>query len=202
MSMSSGAIAVRRFVSHEGAPPQTSIELCDLLKRHALSGPLMYSGVHERAGWVRQDNLFDTDFNPADCHQAPYLLWAFRLDKKEMPPEILKAMIEVRCREMMTMHNIRGVPAHLRQEIREDVLEENLQDVLPKVKRIDVAWNLQTGVFYVFSTSNAVVESVIRLMALTFDLIFTELGSGYLSGYQHEERHPALSKLEPITWED
>jgi len=202
MSMSSGAIGVRRFVSHEGPPPQSSVELCDLIRRHGLSGPLMYSGVHERAGWVRQDNLFDTEFNSADCHQAPYLLWAFRLDKKEMPPEILKAMIEVRCREVQEMHNIRGVPAGLRSEIREDILNENLQDVLPKVKRIDIAWNLQTGVLYIFSTSNAVIEAVIRLMSITFDLIFTELSSGYLAAYDHDERHEALAQLAPIDWEE
>ncbi len=200
MSMSSGGISVRRFLGHDGAPPHSSIKLCGMLQRQALSGPLMYSGVHERSGWVCHDNLFNTDFNPANCYQAPYLLWAFRLDKKEMPPEILKALVEVRCREMMDMHNMRGIPAAVRQEIKDDIIGENLENVLPKVKRIDLAWNLQTGGLYVFSTSSSVVSSVIKMAQVTFDTIFAELGSGFLAANEHEDRYDKLADLQPIDW--
>ncbi len=168
MSLLKGPLTYRRFFSEGGAPSASSAELVDLLIHDRFRGRLDDPRKEERWGWVTVRNLLDTEFSVANTYFAPYLMFALRTDKKAIPPALLRALVERETAELLKSTGMERLPPGGKAEIREQLEEKYLPQMLPSVSVVEVCWDLQSGMVRVLSTSERAVGRVRKAFSATF----------------------------------
>ena len=141
----------------------------DRLDEHAFRAPPQGLGKEEVEGWCQVHNLLDTEFG--DYNQWLYTDWAvfaLRVDKKNLPAKLAKAMLEKRCQEWAAELGLERCPASRRSELKDQLDDELLAKTLPSVKVTEVAWHLTSGWVIVHSLSEGAVERVRKRFHRTF----------------------------------
>jgi hypothetical protein len=168
VSLLKGPLTFRRFFSEGGAPSASSSDLVELLIHDRFLGRLDDPRKEERSGWVTVGNLLDTDFSVANTYFAPYMLFSQRTDKKAIPPALLRALVERETAELLKSTGMERLPPGGKAEIREQLEEKYLPQMLPSVSVVEVCWNLQSGMVRVLSTSERAVGRVRKAFSATF----------------------------------
>ena len=70
-------------------------------------------------GWVRADNLLETDFSNRDQWlYTHYVMAGMRIDKKALPMPLVRAMVEQRIATWCEENGRARAPASVRTDIR------------------------------------------------------------------------------------
>lgn len=172
MGLLSGAVTARRFrvVGELSRGPSRDV-LREALQKGAFLEPVGRVGKEEVEGWVRVQNLLDTDFDDVNLwHFDPYVVFALRVDKKTLPPKLLKATLEKRCEAWCAEHGTERCPASVRKELQEKLEDEWLSRTLPRVAVTEIVWHTGTGEVLVGALSERVAERVRKRFHRTFGL--------------------------------
>lgn len=133
----------------------------DRLDEHAFREPPQGIGREEVEGWCQVHNLLDTEFG--DFNTWLYQDWAvfaLRVDKKNLPSKLAKAMLDKRCQAWAEAQGLQRCSASKRSELKDELEDELLKRTLPTVRVTEVAWNLSAGWVIVHSLSESTVERV------------------------------------------
>ncbi len=172
MGLLSGAVTARRFrVVGEGAGPRRKDDLRDQLQDGAFREPVGRVGKEEIEGWVLVQNLLDTSFEDFNrWHFDPYVVFALRVDKKSLPPKLLKATLEKRCEAWCREKGTERCPASVKKELQENLEDEWLTRTLPRVAVTEIVWNVAAGQVLVGALSDGVSERVRKRFHRSFGL--------------------------------
>lgn len=120
-------------------------------------------------GWVSVLDMFDADSLGRLCGVGDnHIALRMRVDERRVAGAALKKFVAKEERRVKKEKEIPRLPRQLRLEIKERVTAQLTRKALPVPKCADVAWNVETGVVYLLSTSQDMVNVFEDLFRETF----------------------------------
>ena len=169
MGFLKGRLTFRRYRILDPLPDDFRQRFEDALTDHAFREPHSVTKGEETVGWVRTDNLLDTDFSNRDKWlYSHYVMAGMRVDKKTLPAALVRAMVEKRIAEWCEEHGRARAPASVRSDVRTNIENELLARTLPTVKMIPFCWNLPEGWLLFENTSDRINERFRALFRNSF----------------------------------
>ncbi len=126
-------------------------------------------GADEKnSGWTSMENILDTKFAQADYLYGDYLAISLRLDRKSVPPSLLKLKMLEAERKFLSAR--KRLSKEQRDELKEQIRLELLSKAHPVPSFFDVCWSLSGGWLLFSSLSAGVMEEFEALFKKTFDI--------------------------------
>ena len=159
MGFLQGRLTVRRYRVVDPLPDDFRDRFEQAFTDHAFREKGSISKGEETVGWVRADNLLETDFSNRDQWLYTHFVMAgMRLDKKTLPATLVRAMVEQRIAVWCQENGRARAPASVRTDIRSNIENDLLARTLPTVRVVHFCWNLPEGWVLFESTSDAMNE--------------------------------------------
>ncbi|MFA4915433.1 MAG: recombination-associated protein RdgC [Syntrophales bacterium] len=171
-----------------GSPPDLSpgkIEEC--LKRNAFQDRFL-SAQEKVMGWTSAENILDSSFSGAQYSLGPYLLFSLRIDRKVIPPSLLKVRVMEAEKAYLNEKGLKKIYREQRAAIAEAVRADLLQKIQPVPAIFDVCWSVSTGALWFSSLSENAVQEFVDLFKQTFQIILAPLGPWDTPGLDKETR--------------
>ena len=171
MAILKGSVSARRYrvVGSVGADFTSTMD--SRLNDFAFVERIVETGKEESEGWVSIHNLLDCNFDDdASWLYGRFAMFALRVDKKRLPPNLFKATLDKRCQDWAVEHRSDVVPRDIKDELKFALEDEWLKRVLPRVAITEIVWNLVDGDLLVHSTSESTCERVKKRFLRTFGL--------------------------------
>ena len=169
MGFLKGRLTFRRYRIRDPLPDDFRQRFEDALTDHAFREPHSVTKGEETVGWVRTDNLLDTDFSNRDKWlYSHYLMAGMRVDKKTLPAALVRAMVEKRIAEWCEENGRARAPASVRSDVRTNIENDLLARTLPTVKMIPFCWNMPEGWLLFENTSDRINERFRALFRNSF----------------------------------
>ena len=122
----------------------------------------------ESVGWVDALLCFDnTDFSSL-LHDS-FFIFAMREDKYSFSASQLRPYIEEAEFVFKRENNLEYIAAQQKKEIREQVIRRMKSNSYPKTTITEVAWDMDSGLVYLFAQSNSMVAKFIDLFEKSFE---------------------------------
>ena len=121
-------------------------------------------------GWVPIDRPLDTEFDLYSVLFDHYINLGFRRDKYRIPKALLKAHVQDAEREYMIENDKDELSKFEREDIKAIVKQELKEQQLPKMRIIDVSWNIRDGRVRFWSQANKRCEVFQGFFEDTFGL--------------------------------
>ncbi|HMV68293.1 MAG TPA: recombination-associated protein RdgC [Myxococcota bacterium] len=171
MGLLNGGVTARRFRVVGDLPDGWRDHLRERLEKNAFREPPNRVAKEEVEGWVRVQNLLDTDFDDFNLwlFQA-FAVFSLRVDKKVLPGKLLSATVDKECRKWARDRGVERVPASMRKEIKERIEAEWLDRALPRVAVTELAWNVTEGWALVGTTSEKTIDRIRKRFSRSFGL--------------------------------
>ncbi|MGC6493326.1 MAG: recombination-associated protein RdgC [Myxococcota bacterium] len=171
MALTTGAMTTRRFRVSGTLDSGWRESLRDGLQKYAFREPPTSMGKEILEGWVRVQNLLETDFSDMNGWLFdPYAVFALRVDKKTLPAKLLRATVEKQCREWCRERGQDTCPSAVKREFKEKLEADWLKRTLPRVSITEVCYNTRTGIVVVDSLSESVADRVRTRFRQSFGL--------------------------------
>jgi DNA recombination-dependent growth factor C len=171
MGLLNGGVTARRFRVVGDLPDAWRDQFRERLTKNAFREPPTRVAKEEIEGWVRVQNLLDTDFDDFNLwlFQA-FAVFSLRVDKKVLPGKLLSAHVDKKCREWARERGVERVPASVRKEIKEKMETEWLDRAFPRVAVTELAWNVTEGWALIGTTSEKTIDRIRKRFSRTFQL--------------------------------
>lgn len=171
MGILKGALSARRYRVPGEVPENFRDVYQSALAEHAFREPLSETHKEAFSGWVRSQNLLDTDFDDLNLWlYNQYALFSLRTDKKVLPAKLFAAHLQKRCAEWCVKSGRERVPAKVKEELKELLEQEMLQKTLPRVQVTEVVWNVAEGWLLFHSQSTNTNDNFLKLFHRTFGI--------------------------------
>jgi DNA recombination-dependent growth factor C len=198
MGALNGSISVRRYRIVDPLPDGVRQKFVRGVRAHAFA-PLDNKGDQERSvGWVSMLNHDDTDLR-ADkiffvCAGGEQLRLALRIDVLKPPPAEVRRQLQTRA---AAMEAEQGRPLSRREKsaLKDEIVRLLRQRTLPRVRVVDVVWNVDSGRLYLWSQTKSVNELFIDQFVKSFGLRLEVEGPGHWTRSAAEKA--LLERLEP-----
>lgn len=133
------------------------------------------STEEKRMGWVSVTDILDADFESANYVLGDYLIFSLRVDRKMIPPKLMKIKIMEEERLFLTESGKNRINKQIAGGIRDKVKLELLSRIDPVPSFYDVCWALGQNTVYFSSLSDKVADDFVDLFKKTFSLSLTRL---------------------------
>jgi len=171
MGILKGAMSAKRYRVVGEAPSGARSIWADALTSHGFQDPIATTGREEVIGWVRSDNLLVSDFRDMDQWLLePYAHFSFRVDKKALPAQLVRAHVELGAQKWCEEHQRTPCPRSVRTEIRDFVEDDLLRKTLAVPRIYEVSWHLGEGWLLFHGHSERINTMFTRLFFRTFNL--------------------------------
>lgn len=129
------------------------------------------AGIEEKSlGWTGLENLLDTQFTYANYMIGDYLVFSLRIDRKQVPPSLLKIKILEAEKKAAGEKGRNPVSKAGQDEIRERVRVELLHKAQPVPSFFDVCWSVSRNWLFFGSLSAKVLGEFEDLFKRTFNI--------------------------------
>jgi len=128
------------------------------------------STEEKRLGWVSVTDILDTAFEKNDYILGDYLIFSLRIDRKMIPPKLMKIKIMKEERQFLTQSSKNRINKQMASEIKDKVKLELLTKLDPVPSFYDVCWSLSQNIVYFSSLSDKAAEDFADLFKKTFSL--------------------------------
>ena len=174
MKLIKGARTMRRY-SIDGKPDQSDsdwlTQIQNQFQMHAFENAANNQRTEEQLGWVTGDSLLDADFSRLDkWYLEPYIYGQFRVDKKALPSNLFRALLDLRVKEWLTANNRDRIPKRDKDDIRDVLSVELYIKTLPKVKVVEFCWNIEQQYLILMNLSDSFNEKFCDHFYTTFGL--------------------------------
>ena len=133
--------------------------------------PLMPEDEDEVSeGWVPIDRPLDTEFDLYSILFDHYINLGFRRDKYTIPKALLKAHVQEAERAYMRENDKTELSKFERDDIKATVERELKEQQLPKMRIIDVSWDIRNGRVRFWSQANKRCETFQQYFEDTFEV--------------------------------
>ncbi|MFU8804979.1 MAG: hypothetical protein ACNA8W_14295 [Bradymonadaceae bacterium] len=167
--------------------------------------PLTPDGEAEAAdGWVPIDRPLHPDFDLYSVLYDHFINLGFRQDKYMIPAALLKAHVEEGEREYRLQNGKERLSKFEKEDIKTMVKRKLKEKQLPRMKVVDMSWDMRAGRVRFWSQSNNLCELFQEFFEDTFGLKL-QPANPYTNALQLEltpEQVDDLGQLEPCTFID
>lgn len=162
--------------------------------------PLHERGIdNESQGWVSFNHEYDHEKNieASDLYFDHKIIFSFRLDSISLPKPLLKSLVNKSLQAYRRDHG-KMPDKTIRKELELAEAQALRQRCLPKTKIVEVAWDLKTGDFRIFSTSQPMIDRVISLFKSSF-LVSPQKIDYAFAAYNQALKEQNISYLDSIS---
>ena len=155
--------------------------------------------AEERVGWCVAGRLFDFDLSDENVFYGPYVLLGMRQDRWKLPPALLQAHYQEALRASLAKSGRERLTKSEKDAVKAKVVTGLRRKVLPAMRLVDLAWDLDAQVLYFWSQSTPLHDRLSALFERTFDLQI-DVASPFLVASESglsERKLEDLVKLEP-----
>jgi len=126
---------------------------------------------HEHSvGWTSLENILDTNFEYANYSFAEYLAFSLRVDKKVIPPSLLKLKLLQAEKKLLSERETKKIFKEERRELKETVRLMLVQSTPSTPSFYEVCWNVTDKELLFCSHSQKTGEEFEDLFKRTFNL--------------------------------
>lgn len=188
MGALTGSISIRRYLV-QGAPPADFREPFEkAIRAHTLL-PLdpEKNPTEDRAvGWCSLFDNEDLDLNFSSFFLDGHILLSLRVDTLKPPAGEVKRLVKKRQQELEAERK-EPLSAHALRELKQLITVDLRRKTPPKVRTVDVVWNLDEKWLLFFSHSKGMNEEFLRLFGQTFNIPVDLLGPGaWAQAFAHQ----------------
>lgn len=193
-----GSIAVRRYVVHGALPQDLRRKFTKGLRAHCFMPLDPTQELDRSSGWVSILDGEDADLAPEKLFfvaaGGEQLRFTLRTDVLKAPAAEVRRQAGLRSAEKEASEG-RPLSRHEQRELKEEVARTLRLRAFPRVKLVDVVWDLDAGRIWFWSQTKAANELFLDLHAKTFGVEIEAEGPGRWARGLVDEK--ALAKLEP-----
>ena len=170
MSLLKGNFTFMRF-HVEGQLPQAFLNFVnDKIKANAFR-EAPKSTDEKRLGWVSLTDVLDADFEKANYALGDYLIFCLRIDRKLIPPKLMKLKLMTEERNYLTQSAGSGrINKQIATAIKDKVKLELMTKLDPVPSFYDVCWAIGQNKIYFSSLADTVADDFVDLFKKTFSL--------------------------------
>lgn len=166
----SGSLTYKLFFAQDDPPDNWQNLYLERLNLHAFEELQPDDDDGESIGWVQLERPLETDFELPDVQYDHFLNIGLRRDRYAIPKARLDANIAEAEREFRLKNDKDDLSKYEREDIEHMVTRGLREDTLPKMRVIDVSWNLKTGHVRFWSHANKLGELFQGLFKETFQM--------------------------------
>jgi len=165
-----GSLTFRTFFV-EGEPAAGfQDEFLERLSRYAFKELTPESEEDRSAGWVCAQRPLETEFTRDRVFMNQYLTVAMRIDKWSIPSTLFKAHLTEAQREYAASNDLEKLSRSDRQEVKDFVTKRLRRKIVPRMKVIDVVWDVHSRVVRFWSHAKTVSTEFQELFEDTFQM--------------------------------
>lgn len=157
------------------------------------------SDEDETLGWVNIERPLQTDFHLDNVVFNDFINLGFRKDRWSIPSDLLKAHLEEAEAEYMAQNDKKHLSRFERDDLKKRVKKRLKERSIPKMKVIDMSWEIAQKRVRFWSQSTAVCELFQEFFEETFELKLLP-ANPYIHGLQFdldEDELQSLATVEP-----
>ena len=122
------------------------------------------------SGWTGLENILDNQFEYSSHSVGDYLVFSFRLDRKTVPPSLMKIKVLEAERKTLQGKGKKVLSKGEKEEIKDRVHLDLLNSTHPVPSFFDVCWALSQNWVIFGSLSSKVMEEFEKLFKESFNL--------------------------------
>ncbi|MCX7019875.1 MAG: recombination-associated protein RdgC [bacterium] len=173
MGLINGSVTYTKFRVEEKLPKDFTDSLNTQLARHAFRDIDPKKNPEYSIGWVNAFNPLDTHLKIEKTLFGKYLVLGMRIDRKRLPPALLKARLTNAMRALAREKRVRKLSREDITGLKETLRAEMLASAGALTALFDAAWNYEAGEVYFSSASRKASEDFAELFGQTFELTLT-----------------------------
>lgn len=170
MTATATRYSFRRYRVKGAIPDPSSPDVAAALREHGFRPLGKAEDEQESCGWITTEHLYDTDFQIEKLKFGRYLRFALRVDRRRVPPKVLRGQVEIELAAWREANDAARVPPAKRREIREQVKDKMTREWPAQSASYEVTWHLRAERLYFHATSAAVNEDFVLLFRKSFGL--------------------------------
>jgi hypothetical protein len=151
-------------------------------------------------GWTSIEDSLDTEFPYASYAQGKYMLFSLRIDRKSVPPSLLKLRIQETEKKQLAESGQKKLYREQREAIRESVRLDLLGKSLPVPSFNEICWSVPDNVVTFCCLSDKVVGELQEFFKESFSLSLAAYVPWNIEGVDVHASLPALPPgVDPLT---
>jgi recombination associated protein RdgC len=144
------------------------------------------------AGWISIENCLDTDFPYAAYAQGKYLLFSLRIDRKSIPPSLLRIRVMEAERKHLAESGQKKLYREQREAIRDSVRLNLLAQTLPVPSFYEICWSTTDRLLIFGSLSDKIGSELQEMFRESFTMTLIPHTPWHV-----EEKSPAIQETSP-----
>lgn len=140
-----GALSYKIFFADEDLPPKWKKHFLERLEKHQFRQLTPENEEGETVGWVRIDRPLSTEFSTHNVLYNQYLAVSLRHDRYVIPSALKEAHLQEAIEEYKRENDTAQVSKYEKDDLEQRVVRTLREDQLPKMRLIDMVWNVKTG---------------------------------------------------------
>ena len=174
MGLLKGSLTFSRFRPQEPLPGNFQEFIRRQIKRFAFR-ELSMGSEEQSSGWTSLENPLDNQFEYANYAVGDYLIFSFRLDRKKVPPSLMKIKYLEAEKKALGAKAKKFLSRGEKEELKERIHLELLGKTYPVPSFFDVCWSLSGGWVIFGSLSPKATEEFEKLFKKSFNLTLSPL---------------------------
>jgi len=174
MGLMKGTLTFSRYRPQESLPGNFREFIHRQLRRFAFR-ELSMGSEELSSGWTSLENPLDTQFEYANYAVGDYLTFSFRLDRKKVPPSLMKIKYLEAEKKALGVKTKKFLSKGEKEEIKERIRLELLSKTYPVPSFFDVCWSPSGGWVIFGSLAPKATEEFEKLFKKSFNLTLSPL---------------------------
>lgn len=202
MSLLKGSFTFSRF-QVEGQLPQAFLNFINSRIKANSFKDSPKTTEEKRMGWVSLTDILDTHFEKANYALGDYLIFSLRVDRKLIPPKLLKIKLMEEERRFLAESGKNRINKQTAGGIKDKVKLALLTKLDPIPSFYDVCWCVSKNMVYFSSLSDNVGQDFADLFKKTFSLTlkrFSPQEHHLITNNPESVEAPSLIGREFLTW--
>jgi hypothetical protein len=174
MGLMKGTLTFSRYRLQESLPGNFQEFIRRQIKRFAFR-ELSMGSEEQSSGWTSLENPLDNQFEYANYAVGDYLAFSFRLDRKKVPPSLMKIKYLEAERKALGTKAKKFLSRGEKEELKGRIHLELLGKTYPVPSFFDVCWSLSGGWVIFGSLSPKATGEFEKLFKKSFNLTLSPL---------------------------
>jgi recombination associated protein RdgC len=195
----SGTLTYKLFFVQGELPSDWKTNFVTEVTRHAFEPLTPDDEDEESMGWVMVDRPLHTDFDLYSMLFDHFINLSLRQDRYVIPSALLNAHLAEASREYMRENEKQKLSKFEKNDLKEIVKRELKEQQLPRMRIIDMSWDIRAGRVRFWSHSNKMCELFQGFFEDTFGLKLLP-ANPYISAVEQDlapEKVEVLQQVEP-----